>query len=204
MLGTVAGHLPGAGGIGLVYLDVHGDLNTPDSEPDGALDWMGVAHMLGDPGTPRPSCASSARARRCSTTIRSCCSRTTRCTARRTSSERIERRGLAPDRARRRRRRSGGGARAALAALAACDRLAVHFDVDCIDFTDAPLSENTGRNAGLRQDDAFAALAEVLRDPRVSALTITELNPDHGADGATLSDFSERLVPRSRGAALRG
>ena len=92
-------------------------------------------------------------------------------------------------------------ARAALAALAACDRLAVHFDVDCIDFTDAPLSENTGRNAGLRQDDAFAALAEVLRDPRVSALTITELNPDHGAeDGSTLADFSERLVAALAGA----
>ena len=90
-------------------------------------------------------------------------------------------------------------ARAALAVLAACDRLAVHFDVDCIDFTDAPLSENTGRNAGLRQDDAFAALAEVLRDPRVSALTITELNPEHGAeDGSTLSAFCERLVAGAR------
>ena len=27
---------------------MHGDLNTPDSVPDGALDWMGVAHMLGE------------------------------------------------------------------------------------------------------------------------------------------------------------
>ena len=81
------------------------------------------------------------------------------------------------------------------AALASCDRLAVHFDVDCIDFTDAPLSENTGRNIGLSQDAAFAALTEVLRDPRVSALTITELNPDHGSsDGATLAAFSQRLA----------
>ena len=71
----------------------------------------------------------------------------------------------------------------------------MHFDVDCIDFTDAPLSENTGRNVGLRQDDAFAALAEVLRDPRVSALTITELNPEHGdEDGSTLAAFGDRLV----------
>ena len=30
----------------LVYLDLHPDLNTPGSVPDGALDWMGVAHML--------------------------------------------------------------------------------------------------------------------------------------------------------------
>ena len=48
-LGTVAGHLPDGGRMGLVYLDVHGDLNTPESVPDGALDWMGVAHMLGEP-----------------------------------------------------------------------------------------------------------------------------------------------------------
>ncbi len=83
----------------------------------------------------------------------------------------------------------------ALAALAACDRLAVHFDVDCIDFTDAPLSENTGRNIGLSQDAAFAALPRVLLDSRVSALTITELNPDHGAeDGSTLTAFVDRLV----------
>ena len=47
-LGTVAGHLPEQGRLGLVYLDMHGDLNTPDSVPDGALDWMGVAHMLGE------------------------------------------------------------------------------------------------------------------------------------------------------------
>src|SRR6476661_2383244 len=52
-LGTVAGHLPGEGSLGLVYLDMHGDLNTPDSVPDGALDWMGVAHMLGEPSTAR-------------------------------------------------------------------------------------------------------------------------------------------------------
>jgi arginase len=88
-----------------------------------------------------------------------------------------------------------GAAASALAALEGCDRLAVHFDVDVIDFTDAPLSENTGRNVGLTQDQAFAALGAVLADPRASALTITELNPHHGAeDGTTLTIFAENLV----------
>ena len=32
------------------------------------------------------------------------------------------------------------------------DRLLVHFDVDTVDFTDLPLSENTGRNEGLSFD----------------------------------------------------
>jgi arginase len=193
-IGTVAGLLPGSERLGLVYLDVHGDLNTPDSVPDGALDWMGVAHMLGEedatpelrefgPQTPLledDQIVLLAHDRQHSTPR---------------ELEAIERRGLATVPRAAVAADPVGAARDALAALGQCDRLAVHFDVDCIDFTDAPLSENTGRNVGLQQDDAFAALAEVLRDPRVGALTITELNPDHGAeDGSTLAVFSERLV----------
>jgi arginase len=70
------------------------------------------------------------------------------------------------------------------------DRLVIHFDVDVVDFTDAPLSENTGRNIGLSLTDALRALGDLLRDPRVSAVTVTELNPDHGEPGdATLTRF---------------
>ena len=46
-LGTVAGALLGTESVGLVYIDLDTDLNTPESTDDGALDWMGVAHMLG-------------------------------------------------------------------------------------------------------------------------------------------------------------
>ncbi len=203
-LGTVAGHVAGEGRLGVVYLDMHGDLNVPGSVPDGALDWMGVAHMLGDddaaqelrdlgPCTPLLG----------NDQIVLLGLRRDQSTAR--ELEAIERRGLmtvplasvAADPA--------AAAGEALAALASCDRLAIHFDVDCIDFTDAPLSENTGRNIGLAQDAAFAALAAVLLDSRVSALTITELNPDHGAeDGSTLAAFADRLVAALAGApALR-
>jgi arginase len=77
----------------------------------------------------------------------------------------------------------------------------VHFDVDVIDFTDAPLSENTGRNQGLPFAAAFAALGVLLRSDRVAALTITELNPDHGAaDGATVARFVAALVESLAGA----
>ena len=55
------------------------------------------------------------------------------------------------------------------------DRLLVHLDVDTIDFTDAPLSENTGRNEGLALDAAMEALGVLLASERVSALTVTEL-----------------------------
>jgi arginase len=39
-----------AGTPGLLYVDRHYDLNTPESTTDGALDWMGLAHALALPG----------------------------------------------------------------------------------------------------------------------------------------------------------
>ena len=50
-IGTVAGHCGPGGRLGLVYLDLHADLNVPARVRPGALDWMGVAHMLGEEGT---------------------------------------------------------------------------------------------------------------------------------------------------------
>src|ERR1700680_1383638 len=35
---------------GLLYVDLHFDLNTPETTIDGALDWMGLAHGLSLPG----------------------------------------------------------------------------------------------------------------------------------------------------------
>ena len=40
----------GADAPGLLYLDRHYDINTPESTTDGALDWMGLAHALALPG----------------------------------------------------------------------------------------------------------------------------------------------------------
>jgi arginase len=45
-VGTVAGLLDRSARWGLVYVDRHANLNVPDSTLDGALDWMGVVHML--------------------------------------------------------------------------------------------------------------------------------------------------------------
>jgi arginase len=64
------------------------------------------------------------------------------------------------------------------------ERLLVHFDVDVIDFTDVPLSENPGRNEGLAYDDAVRALEILLRAPRLAGLSVTELNPAHTEEGA--------------------
>ena len=50
-LGVVAAlRLLGGGAPGLLYVDRHYNLNTPESTTDGALDWMGLAHALALPG----------------------------------------------------------------------------------------------------------------------------------------------------------
>ncbi len=75
-----------------------------------------------------------------------------------------------------------------------CDRLLVHFDVDVIDFTDVPLSDNTGRNEGLAYDHAMRALHTMLVSPQLAGVTITELNPDHTEQGAqSIERFAEAV-----------
>ena len=193
-LGTIAGHLPGGGRLGVVYLDLHGDLNTPSDVPDGALDWMGVAHMLGEEdATPELRGFGPYEPLLGDDQIVFLAHDRAQSTA--AELEVLESRGLTTVPVAAVAADPAAAAGEALAALASCERLAVHFDVDCIDFTDAPLSENTGRNIGLAQDAAFAALSAVLLDSRVTALTIAELNPDHGSDdGSTLTAFVDRLA----------
>lgn len=75
------------------------------------------------------------------------------------------------------------------------DQLLVHFDVDVIDFTDLPLSENTGRNEGLTYQHALRALDVLLASPRLAGITITELNPDHTEHGIpSIEPFATALA----------
>jgi len=191
-VGTVAGLQHRVERLGVVYVDRHADLNVPESTVDGALDWMGVAHMLDIEGAvdglaalagPRPML----------------------------SSEQISFLGLGPHTDFEARMISDrrlpvvnmqmtasdplGSARAALSPLSACDGLAVHFDVDLVDFLDAPLAENTDRGAAPSLTACGEILRELLTDRRVRALTVTEFNPHHGAhDGSTAQRLLDILV----------
>jgi arginase len=169
-----------AGAPGLLYVDRHYDLNTPDSTTDGALDWMGLAHALALPGCvdtltdafgPRPLLEPSqvswlgVQPQRATDWEREQAARLGLQVA--TSQQ------LAADPA--------GVAAAALDRLPA-GPLAVHIDVDVLDFTDAPLAEDTaGRNTGPTLGQAEQALMLAARDPRIRALSIGELNPTRGA-----------------------
>jgi arginase len=185
-IGTVAGHLQGAAKarVGLLYFDSHADLNVPASVSEGALDWMGMAHMLGEDGAVEEIVGAGPRAPLLdSDQVLLFGWGPGSATA--FELEVIERRGLqvipvdevATDPV-------DAAARAREEIESRCDRLLVHFDVDVIDFTDVPLSENWGRNEGLTYSGALAALGALLHSPKLAALTITELNPDHVEAGA--------------------
>jgi arginase len=194
-IGTVAGQLSTGDRLGLIYFDLHADLNIPTSTVDGALDWMGVAHMLDVPGAvsklagigPRRPLLDDDQIVFLGLD-----------TAHTTEWERkqIEERGLrvigidevAAD-------PSGSAARARAALEGSCDRLAVHFDLDVVDFLDAPLSENVERDGGLLLDQAIEALKVLLDSEHATALTVTEVNPDHGhPEDASLERLAQGLA----------
>jgi arginase len=183
-VGAVSGHVSSGERVGLVYFDAHADLNVPESVREGALDWMGMAHMLGEPGAVPE--------------LRDAGPRTPLLEAdqvllfgwdpdQATAFERevIERRGIAVVSADRVAADPVAAAdEARVLVEGRCDRLLVHFDVDVIDFTDVPLSENWGRNEGIAYEAAIASLERLLASERLAGLTITELNPDHTEEGA--------------------
>jgi arginase len=92
-----------------------------------------------------------------------------------------------------------GAAVRALALLEPAERLLVHFDTDVIDFTDTPLSENTGRNEGLTYAAAMQALEILLASPKLCGLTVTELNPAHVEEGAGSIERLARDLARRLG-----
>jgi arginase len=180
--------------VGLLYLDLHADMNIPSSSADGALDWMGVAHVLALEGTraalaevgPRtPLLAGHAVVLLGFDADHATAFELAMISERRVAAVGLD--ALAAD--------PVAAAGSALDALAGCDRLALHFDVDVVDFLDAPLSENVERDGGIALTAALAAVATLAADPRTTTVTIAELNPDHGAaDGSTVAAFAEGLA----------
>lgn len=198
-IGTVAGHVSAGERVGLVYFDTHADLNVPESVPEGALDWMGLAHMLGERGAASELVKAGSRIPLLDPELVLLFAwGPEQATA--FEREVIERRAIpfvpvddvAAD-------PEDAAARGCELIENRCDRLLVHFDVDVIDFTDVPLSENWGRNEGLAYDQALRALDVLLASRRLAGLTITELNPDHTEQGAGsierfATDIAERLA----------
>jgi arginase len=194
-LGVMAAlRLLDAGTPGLLYVDRHYDLNTPESTTDGALDWMGLAHALALPG--------------CLDTLAGAFGRRPLLEA-----DQVAWLGVEPRIATQWEREQAGrlalrvitsqalAADPAATALTALSQLpagplALHLDVDVLDFIDAPLAENTDcRNTGPTLDQVAEALTTAARDERMRALSIGELNPTRCAgDPDTLPRFVRSIA----------
>jgi arginase len=191
-VGTVAGLQHRFERLGVIYVDRHPDLNIPESTVDGDLDWMGVAHMLDLDGAVDGLAALAGRRPMLSSGQISFLGvgpqtdfEATVIADRRLAVVGVQRAASDP----------AGSARLALSPLEVCDGLAIHFDVDLVDFLDAPLAENTDRGMAPSLAACGEMLTELLADPRACALTITEFNPHHGSeDGETTQRLVEVLL----------
>jgi len=189
-IGVVAGYLSaGFGRLGVVYADLHTDLNTPQTTDEGALDWMVTAHMLDVPGAvgalasvgPRRPLLQSGDLAYWGVNVK----------------------GITP------------GERAAIADLGLrvvdiadaiadpvgsmnsildgwaeeYDAVLVHLDVDLINFMDLPLSEEITRVGGMPLAAAAEGVRTALRVGNAAGLTVTEANPDHDPDGSAIKDL---------------
>jgi len=191
-IGTVSGAISHEENTGLIYIDLDADLNTPLSTTDGALDWMGVAHMLGIHGTLNeisnigPTIPLlkpeqiflfglgnvKVHEREIISDIK----------IPHTTIEEIQE------------NPSLSAAKVINGWGKNFSQLLIHLDVDILDFTEIPIAENTRRNMGLKLDQLMNALRILLLSPKFSVLTITEINPDHGEEGVTINHFVNKIV----------
>jgi arginase len=193
-LGVVAANLRKCESLGLIYLDLHADMNTPASTAEGALDWMGMAHILGLNGAipelarcgPRYPLLSPADVHLVGFDPDSA-----------TEWERsvIRDRAIAMSSVADVAQSPGGCADAILSKWASrFERFLVHLDVDVIDFNDLPLAENYSKNKGLSYSNTLALLKVLFKSPKFAGLTLAEINPDHGAEnGSTIQRFAQDL-----------
>jgi arginase len=173
---------------GVVYVDRHADLNVPESTVDGALDWMGVAHMLDVEGAVDGLAALAGHRPMLGPGQLSFLGLGSHSDF---EAEVIRDRRLPVVDVQSAVSDPRRSARAALSPLSACDGLAVHFDVDLVDFLDAPLAENTDRGIAPTLTACGEMLSELLTDARVRALTVTEFNPHHGSEDRSTT---QRLI----------
>jgi arginase len=183
-LGVISGFLRAGEDPALLYLDGGVDLYTPATNPTGILDSMGVAHMVGEPGSAEELARIGPRYPLM-------------------SDDRIvyfgyepnppempvlERRSMPRFPAARVR---GGPEEAAEEALAllekAAHRFVVHFDVDVIDFVDFPVADVPQHNAGLTFEETMTCLQVFAASPAFGGLVITEFNPDHADERGELA-----------------
>lgn len=194
-VGVLSGLVRAGQDPSLLYVDGGIDLYVPETQPEGHLDSMGVAHMVGERGAllklsgigPRQPLLDPKRV----LFYGPCLEHT----------EDAETRVLATHdmRAIPLPRVQGRASAAAAEARASIESdggpFLVHLDVDVLDFVDCPLSDVPHFEHGLSLADTMASLTTFVASPRFSGLVLTEINPDHAdAEGSEIARFVAALA----------
>jgi arginase len=192
-VGAVAGFLRHHQDFGLLYLDGHIDLNTPESSSSGILDSMGMAHMFGQEGTvaeltelgPRSPMLDPAKVvyfghnERKMNDVEVEHLREYGTPAYPVSSLEGSARSLAE--------------RALELLESRTAAFALHFDVDVISFKDFPIANVPIHNEGLTFEQAMECVEVFSASPKCVGVIVTEINPDH-ADEALGARFAEGIA----------
>lgn len=189
-IGVVAGYLAaGFDRVGVVYADLHTDLNTPQTNDEGALDWMVAAHMLDVPGVvdalasigPRRPLLQPSDLAYWGVNLRGI-----------TSGERaaVERLGLRVVDTTDAIADPAGSMSWILDGWAEIyGAVLVHLDIDLINFLELPLSEEVTRAGAMPLAAATEGVRTALQAGNAAGLTVTEANPDHDPDGSAIKDL---------------
>ena len=193
-LGVITGFLQQNQDPGLIYFDGHIDLNTPETSPSGIFDSMGVAHMIGIPGSNdrlshignRFPLLSEENITLFGFNVK--------------ESNSVELDTLAKLNSL---KYAIDDVRKAPAEVSnyVCKfyenknkKFIVHLDVDVIDFTDMPIADVPQFSAGLSFEKVIFCISIFASSPNFGGLVITEFNPDHVYDnGETTKRFLEGI-----------
>jgi arginase len=194
-VGVVSGLIRGGLDPSLLYVDGGVDLYVPDTQPEGHLDSMGVAHMIGEPGAtaelsgigPRSPLLDPGRI-----VFYGPCLEHTEDAELRVLRRHDMRAFTLPD--------VGGRAEAAAAEARALveghgSPFLVHFDVDVLDFVECPIADVPHYEHGMALSDAMRSLGVFVGSPLFGGLVVTEINPDHAdPEGAAIRSFVRALA----------
>lgn len=177
-IGTVAGARRSADRVGLVYIDYDADLHVPETG-EGALDWMGVGHLLGLPGAVPQIAGLGDR-----TPLLAPEEVLFLAADNVTAPERVTVERLGLQRVSVQECRTDPDSVVARVAewTEHLDRIVVHVDIDVLDARLFRIAENTREIDGLDVDTLERLLVGVCGIEKTAAVTICEVNPANATD----------------------
>jgi arginase len=170
-MGTVAGLLDAWGDVGVLWVDAHGDINTPETSPSGNVHGMPVATLLGRSGLGerlgwRQRCLNPQRVVLFGTRTLDPGERVTirELGVRMFTMSEIDQRGVAPCVAEAAERLHGTGG------------IHISFDIDAVDPLEAP-GVGTPWPGGLTYREAHLAMELMSDRAQIVAIDLVEVNP---------------------------